>query len=682
MAVAVSIGLVLVASACSSSGEESAGTTTSTEPRLQGSIELDTVPVEGCDSLQARHCYLPFPSDAFTVEAPTATGRQVAFQADYLPRNSEGAPIEPSDWNRNDGFSPGTPIMVWAPQTDLERSGLALLTDIDASLEADSAAVIIDTETGERVPYWAEFDANATSDLTQLLIIRPAVNLTEGHRYVVGLRSLIDRGGESMKPDDVFLAYRDRLDTGNTAVEARRPQMEEIFGTLTEAGVARSDLWLAWDFTVASTESLTGPMLHIRDDAFAALGDDAPAFAITDVVVPEGEAAGRVAFYLHGTYDVPLYLTGAGEPGSRFTEGSDGLPQRNAATDTYTASFECAVSVATAEDGADPAGGVVYGHGLLGSRDEVEATNIEYMVNEHQLIYCATDTIGMAEPDLGNVLTILLDLSTFATLADRSQQGILNTLVLGRLMTHPDGLSAADELQRDDGSPMLDPDRLVYDGNSQGSIIGGAITAVATDWERSALGVPGMNYSTLLDRSSDFSQFSDVLERTYPDELDQTLSIALIQMLWDRAEANGYAAHMTSDPLPGTPEHQVLMHVAFGDFQVADITAFNEARTIGARYRAPLLADGRAFIDYTAGLEPIDSYPATGSAIVLWDSGVPSPPLTNTPPRGEGDPAGAHDPHEDPRMMVEAREQKAQFFEDGTIIDVCDGDPCTATRVD
>jgi hypothetical protein len=153
-------------------------------------------------------------------------------------------------------------------------------------------------------------------------------------------------------------------------------------------------------------------------------------------------------------------------------------------------------------------------------------------------------------------------------------------------------------------------------------------------------------------------------------------------MLWDRAEANGYAQHLTTDPLPDTPEHRVLMHVAFGDFQVADVTAFVEARTIGARFHDPLLAENRAFIDYGFGLEPIGEDPYEGSAIVLWDSGVPSPPLGNVPPRGTGDPQGAHDPHEDPRSMGTARAQKAEFFREGVVVDVCDGGPCTADRRD
>ncbi|MBA2490862.1 MAG: hypothetical protein H0V34_03865 [Gammaproteobacteria bacterium] len=49
-------------------------------------------------------------------------------------------------------------------------------------------------------------------------------------------------------------------------------------------------------------------------------------------------------------------------------------------------------------------------------------------------------------------------------------------------------------------------------------------------------------------------------------------------MLWDCVEANGYAHGMTDDPLPNTPEHKVLMNVAFGDHHVTKWAADIEAR--------------------------------------------------------------------------------------------------------
>ena len=38
------------------------------------------------------------------------------------------------------------------------------------------------------------------------------------------------------------------------------------------------------------------------------------------------------------------------------------------------------------------------------------------------------------------------------------------------------------------------------------------------------LGVPGMNYSTLLNRSIDFDRYASVMYNMYPDKVDQQLA--------------------------------------------------------------------------------------------------------------------------------------------------------------
>ena len=324
--------------------------------------------------------------------------------------------------------------------------------------------------------------------------------------------------------------------------------------------------------------------------------------------------------------------------------------------------------------GIPPGRLALYGHGLLGSRSEVDAGNVRDMANEHQMVYCASDWIGMAEEDVGNALEILQELGKFPTLADRVQQGVLNMLFLGRLMIHEDGLTSEEPFQRD-GQPVVSTDDLFFDGNSQGAIIGGVATAVAQDWERAVLGVGGMNYSTLLRRSVDFDTYAQILEPAYPDEVERTLSLGLIQMLWDRAESNGYAAHLTDDPYPDTPAHAVLLHEAFGDHQVANVTLEVLARTAGVRLWTPALADGRddapdPYWDLAAAEDGDE-----GSVLVVWDSGTPAPPEENLPPRG------GTDPHEDPRADMKARQQKSDFLQTGgRFMDVCDG-PCTAPSV-
>ena len=68
-------------------------------------------------------CLFPFPNDHFTVADPTTdTGRRVNLSVLAMPQNVAGKPIDPTEWNRNDGFSPGAMILTHVPGLDLEAS--------------------------------------------------------------------------------------------------------------------------------------------------------------------------------------------------------------------------------------------------------------------------------------------------------------------------------------------------------------------------------------------------------------------------------------------------------------------------------------------------------------------------------------------------------------------------------
>jgi hypothetical protein len=636
---------------------------------------VDTARAARCDFLDTAKCLLPFPNDQYTVaDSSTDTGRRVHFAGASMPANSSGVGVDPTEWNRNDGFSPGSPILAKVPGLDLVQGGAAPITDIGRSLRVDQPIVVIDAQTGESQPFYAELDVQADPAQGPMLIVRPARNLAEGHRFIVALRSLEDTTGATIPAGRAFQLYRDRIATFDPVIESRRAHHEQLFASLASAGVGRRDLFLAWDFTVASERNLSERMLHIRDDAFASLGGvaAAPAFTISSV---ENNLDDQIFRRVTGTFTVPNYLTGTGAPGSRFNNGPDGLPARNG---DLQAGFICNIPRAASNNGAapvTPARGGVYGHGLLGSNDEVSSGNVRAMANEHNFVFCATKWIGFSEDDVGVAVTALQDFSNFPKVADRTQQGFLDFLYLARLLHTPNGFVSDPAFQATDGTPLVDTSNVFYDGNSQGGILGGAVTAVSTEWTRAVLGVPGMNYSTLLQRSVDFDTYKLILEPAYPDELDRLLIGGIVQMLWDRSEANGYAAHMTDDPYPGTPAHDVLMHVAFGDHQVANVTAEVEARTIGARLRTPGLGPGRdPSVEPFWGIEPITGYPYDGSAIVVWDSGTPAPPSGNLPPRP---PTYGNDPHGDPRNTPAARRQKSEFLtENGTVVDVCGGDPC------
>ena len=85
----------------------------------------------------------------------------------------------------------------------------------------------------------------------------------------------------------------------------------------------------------------------------------------------------------------------------------------------------------------------MYGHGLFGDYTEVHTRDVRTLGNDHGVMTCATDFIGMSEDDVGPVaIPALRDLSNFKPLADRLQQGFLDFLYLGRAMIHPDGFAS------------------------------------------------------------------------------------------------------------------------------------------------------------------------------------------------------------------------------------------------
>jgi hypothetical protein len=672
-----------------------------------------------CDPLDPALCLLPWPNDFFTVADPsTATGRRLSISPLATPRNAAGAAIDTTDWNRLDGFSPGSPIVTHVPGMDTPQAFAntdpPTNTDIGASLDRDSPIVVIDATTGRRWPVWAELDrsvdlgGNPPPPAQTALIIRPARNLAEGHRYIVALRRLKDANGDLLSPQPAFAQLAG--DHGKPS-ERQLAYRRHIFPQLRRARVSRKSLYLAWDFTVASRRSLTETSLFMRDDALAKLGDTtpgdgivqgrAPAFTIDSCSVsgaqpPAGCTTSdrldpRVYAHVEGHLVAPCYLNQSGcPPGARFQySGADATLPTAVPGNTIAANFQCNIPIG-AKDGKRfrP---VLNGHGLFGTAGQVNSDSL-YALGEFGLMACATDEIGMAREDIPNAAGALQNLSSFPSIPARLQQGFIDFIYLGRDLINPAGFCSS-SVFRINGTCVIDTSELFYDGGSQGAIFGGALTAIEPDFTRAALNVAGMNYSLLLTRSSDFPAFAQIFYPAYPNPLDRALLFSFVQNLWDHGELNGYAHHLTRDPLPGTPRHSVLMTVAFGDHQVTNWASEIEARTIGARLREPVLDPGRyPGTEPYWGIPRIHSFPFTGrAAMVVGDlgplrpcpndgvtacegslAGTPAPPLDNNPNTEGVDPHGP-----DWAQGPEGEAALGQWLRpDGFLPAVCEAHPC------
>jgi hypothetical protein len=601
-----------------------------------------------CDPLVPTHCGYPFPSDVWTVADPDSpTGKRVRFGATTLPfHDGIGAHLDPALVADHDGFSINQAPMTHMPGATV--TGLASVDDIGRSLDPESPTVLLDTTTGEPVPHFAELDVTSDDDADRALMIRPVVRLRDGTRYVVAIRHVVDEGGNELAPGDVFLALRDGTAHDEPSVGARRAHYAAIFDDLEDAGYPTDDLQIAWDFTTASLEHKTRAMLHVRDAALAAVGADGPEYVI-DTIEPDPNP--DIAFRIRGRMTVPQFVDSP-DPGAKLVLGEDGLPMQNG-----TAEYAFVVHVPHSAVAA-PAALLQNGHGLLGSMNEGQNGYLARIANEKHFVAFSVDLVGWSDPDTATILqAINEDFGKFRDVIDRAHQGFVNELLAMRMMK---GRFWQDPAVQFNGQSAIDPAEAYYRGDSQGGIYGATYMALTTDVGRGLLGEPGCPYNLLLNRSVDFEPFFVFLTAHFGEQLDVQLVLAIAQMLWDRIDPCTYLPHVTDDPFPGTPQHQVLLHVAIGDYQVTPLGAHLMARELHATHLTPA---NRSLW----GLEELPA-PFVGNALVEFRfPRVPEEPKLNVPPDGPED----MDPHDWVRVLDASIDQTDVFLRTGVVQQTC-----------
>ena len=327
-------------------------------------------------------------------------------------------------------------------------------------------------------------------------------------------------------------------------------------------------------------------------------------------------------------------------------------------------------------------------HGLFNNSNMV--TRFAQYADAHRLLICGMDWIGMTDADAGNVAGILKDMGKFATLPDRLQQAYLNNMFLTRALLADDGFAALDAF-RDGGVPVFNNDEVYFEGISQGSVIGGGFYAASPDIRYGSLVAAGMSFSLLMQRSDAWPTYRALFTPSYPNGLDQSLLLSMIQMLWDRGEINGYAATLNADhePVAGAPTKLTLIQSAVGDKTVTETAAEILARTVGALQHTPRVVEGRHIGDEPyIGIDAI-TYPATGNGYTVWDSG-PFPHLVDnelvdgTPLQLETNAPSllGENPHGMPIGDPTPQSQRAALIWQHQIINVCGATACLAEGYD
>jgi hypothetical protein len=213
---------------------------------------------------------------------------------------------------------------------------------------------------------------------------------------------------------------------------------------------------------------------------------------------------------------------------------------------------------------------------------------------------------------------------------------------------------------------------MYYYGISLGGVHGTWFAGLTPDIERFGLDVPAINFSCLLQRSTQFAAIDIAISTVgVTDPMQFALLINLVHELWVSAEPAGLARHITSDPLTGSGgAKRILYTPAWLDKQVSNQCTEAAARTLGLPNLAGSLQEELQSIPDMAG--PLDS------AYIMYDTGAfdlfnPAhaphiPPLSNIIP------TDVCDPHNGPRQTPAAVRQLIAFLQPGgQISNFCNG---------
>lgn len=602
-------------------------------------------------------CLFPYPSFWNEAEdADSPTGVRVAIPAERLP--FAGPALDPTSFNKADGFSPVTPILVHFAR-DVDTSALAGIHSAERSLAADAAVQLIDLETGKHVLHFVEMDMNRRDDYPDryAFIVRPIEPMEMGHRHGVFLKTgLTDLEGAAIPATPAFQALRDGTRTDNPDVEGVRAHMEGLFARGEELGLKRADLLLAFDFQVASKDWLLGPVTHMRDEALKAIAQGEVGYTIENVEVDPNPDIAKIVY---GTFEVPTFL----DADDRMVWDERHVPLRQPSK-----SYPFTMLVPKRAETEGPLPLVVLGHGIFGNgRDFLtggsDGAAIQVLANQFGAIVIASDWIGLSTHDLPRIANeVAVDLNHINLITDQLQQALINAITETKLALGP---LAEDPQAQVANNPLTDPGRIYYWGASLGGIEGSSFVSLSPDIQRAVFGVPGSAWSTMLTRSIVFPPIKTFVEVDFPDPLDQQLLMTMAQTHFDHSDPANVTRLMFKEPLPDAPpDRLVALQESIGDSQVPNLATDILARAMGIKLMTPAF-----YAPY--GLQEVTG-PTTESCLTQfrmdgWD--MPEPPDENIPPDAE------NNVHHDMNFLPKAHEQIASIFFSGVVSMPCE-DSC------
>jgi hypothetical protein len=580
-----------------------------------GSSNTSGIPDE-CNPLGGQGCLMPWPSMAYAqADTTSATGFRLAIPPEAMPVNGDSIAVSPNWFNTWDGFSPTAQILVAFP-SGVSTANLPGFMDPSASLAADSPIILLDMDTGERAPFFAETDQNEAEGPTRDLIIRPLARLHEKARYAVAIRNTVKGAdGSDLVSPAAFAAIRDGKSFEHPRFAALQARYADIFDKLSTAGVDKSELVLAWDYVTASDAFLQSDLTTMRTAALPAMG--AHGENLTFVATPQTNTAQSYMRYL-GTFKSPNFLTDGEVDDSIMVRDTAGLPMMQGLRDANFA----AIVPACVSTMPLPRPTIIFGHGIFGSAAEyLDNDFVQSLANEQCFIIIAGDFIGLTSRQLQLAPLAVNDMNRGNQITEKLGQSVIDFMALETIARGP--MSTAPEFMFN-GKAVIDPTQTFYVGGSLGGIMGNTIMAYDPNLTRGVLAVPGGVWSMLFERSNAWSLLQGAAQGAYTDPAYYQINLALLGMGMEPYDPITTAAHVIKDPLFGNPVKTILMWYSMGDCLVSNITTEFVARTMGIPMLTPAVKTVWG-MDTAAGT-------LVNGINVFNDHPTPLPPTSNVPP--------------------------------------------------
>jgi hypothetical protein len=592
---------------------------------------------------------LPWPSSAYEVEdATTVTGRRVQVPVEAMPKNIDGVSIDSTWLNRWDGFSPSGPMLAAFP-TGVSNTNLPSWKDPDKSLAADSPIVLLNIDTGERAPFFAEVDQNTREVTQRNLIIRPLARLAPGSHYAVAIRKSVKAPDGSDLPIPEAFA-KALVDGGYDHPRYPKDHYKALFSALATAGVDKTDLVLAWDFHTASNEFLRRDLLTMRDAAIPAMG--ANGSNLTFTAIPQPARAGLLKSFV-GTFKSPDFLTAGETDLSVMRRDANALPKLEGLRDAHFAALvpQCVTTMPL------PRPTIIFGHGLFGSAEEYLDDNFVIdLAQDYCFVIVAGDFIGLTSRQLALAPLAVNDMNKGQAITEKLAQSVIDFIALETITRGPFGQSP--EFQHN-GASVIDPSKVYYVGGSLGGIMGNTFMAYDPNITKGVLAVPGGVWSMMFERSNAWHLLMGAAMGAYEDPEVYELNIALLGMGMELYDPITTAEKVIKDPMPGVPVKEILIWYAMGDCLVTNLATEMIARTMGIDLLAPA-------VKTVWGMPPKPG-PLVNAVNVYDEHPTPQPSDLNVPPSQD------NGTHSGVNRNPSALRQVEAFLLQDKIIQTCGG---------